>query len=131
MRKNPLYRQDYGSGGPPPPPPAPSAFNAPPPPPPPSTGGPSESASSAAITALILGIVSWVCSLGFLTGIPAWIVGKKEIKAIEEGRSPQAGKVMAQIGMWLGIVSVILSVLAIIFFIIYFVFIVGLAALSN
>lgn len=130
MRKNPLYKQDYGSGGAPPPPPPPSGFSTPPPPPP-TTGGSTESASSAAITALILGIVSWVCSLGFLTGIPAWIVGKKEINAIEEGRSPQAGKVMAQIGMWLGIASTILTVLGLIFFIIYFVFIVGLATLNS
>lgn len=58
-------------------------------------------------------------------------MGKKEIQAIDEGRSPQAGKVMAQIGMWLGIASTILAVLALIFFVIYFVFIVGLATLSS
>lgn len=134
MRNFPLFKQDYGSGGAPPPPPPPSSFN--PPPPPPSSGpvgtpGANESASSAAIIALVLGIAAWVCSLSIFAGIPAWIVGKKEIKAIEEGRSPQSGKLMAQIGMWLGIASVIVAILGAIFFVIYFVFIIGLATMSN
>jgi protein-S-isoprenylcysteine O-methyltransferase Ste14 len=71
------------------------------------------SASSGAIWALVLGIASWVMC-GFFAAVPAWIIGKKEISAIEEGRSDPAGKTMAQIGMWLGIIQVILSCLALI-----------------
>ncbi len=132
MRRFPLFKQDYGSGGAPPPPP-PSTFNTPPPPPP--TGGQGassgDSASSAAIIALVLGIASWICSLGLLTGIPAWIVGKKEIDAINEGRSPQAGKLMAQIGMWLGIIMTILSIIALIIVVLYFIFVGGLIFMSQ
>ena len=88
----------------------------PPPPPPPSmnSGGynqqSSGKASSGAIWALVL-IASWV-ACGFFAAVPAWIVGKKEISAIEQGRSDPSGKTMAQIGMWLGIIQVILSILA-------------------
>ncbi|MCB0722010.1 MAG: DUF4190 domain-containing protein [Ignavibacteriae bacterium] len=124
-----FYRQDSGPGAPPPPPPPPSDFSAPPPPPPPSggsTGSSGESASTNAIIALVLGIAAYVC-LGIFAAIPAWIVGKKEIKAIEEGRSPQAGLTMAKIGMWLGIVNVILSVL---FLLVYLLIIVA-SLLSN
>ena len=130
MRRFPLFKQDYGSGGAPPPPP--STFNTPPPPPPSGQGTPSsESASSAAIIALVLGIASWICSLGLLTGIPAWIVGKKEINAINEGRSPQSGKLMAQIGMWLGIIMTILSIIAFIIFVLYFIFVGGIIFMNQ
>ena len=131
MRRFPLFKQDYGSGGAPPPPP-PSTFNTPPPPPPSGQGTPSsESASSSAIIALVLGIASWICSLGLLTGIPAWIIGKKEIKAIEEGRSPQSGKLMAQIGMWLGIIMTILSIIAFVIFVLYFIFVGGIIFMNQ
>lgn len=90
----------------------------PPPPPPPSSGSgnygqPAGKASSAAIWALVLGILSWVLC-GIIAAIPAWIVGKKEINAINAGQSDPAGKTMSQIGMWLGIIQVILSILALI-----------------
>lgn len=70
--------------------------------------------SGVAIAALVLGILSF---LGFsvLTGIPAWVLGKKELSAIRAGRSPAAGQGLAQIGMWLGIVNTVLSVLAVLF----------------
>jgi hypothetical protein len=117
---NNMYSQDGNTGGFQPPPPQPSGYT-----PPPVYGGqqynPQERASSAAIWALVLGIVSWVLC-GFIAAIPAWIVGKKELNAIKEGRSSQAGKTMAQVGMWLGIVQVIFSVLAIFALLAYFVF---------
>jgi hypothetical protein len=119
MDNNNLHFQDSGT-----------SFTSPPPPPPPPLMGAgnqpgSGSASNSAIWALVLGISSFVCSLGLFTGIPAWIVGSKEIKAIEAGRSDPAGKVMAQIGMWLGIITTILSVLGLIALILYFIFILG------
>lgn len=126
MNNNVLFSQDGNTGGyqPPPPPPPPTGF-APPPPPPPSYGGqytPQDKASSAAIWALVLGIASWILC-GIIAAVPAWIIGKKELNAINEGRSSQAGKSMAQVGMWLGIIQVILGVLAIIAVIVYFIFI--------
>jgi hypothetical protein len=111
MKDHRLFRQDSGSGyTPPPPPPPPSGINT----------GASESASTNSIIALVLGILSWV-ACGILTAIPAWIMGKSEINKIKAGHSPQAGKTMATIGMWLGIVNVILWILIIIFMILYFI----------
>ncbi len=128
MIRSRLYRQDSNSGNfpPPPPPPPSSGYNPVPPPPPPpppfgttntgNTGMPGSqmegSASSNAILALVLGIAAWVIGCSILTAIPAWIIGKKELRMINEGRSPHAGKTMATIGMWLGIINVIIAVLA-------------------
>jgi hypothetical protein len=79
-----------------------------PPPPPPTTGGSAAggSASTNAIIALVAGIVSWVVC-PWIGGIIAWIMGKGEINKINRGESPEAGRTMAKIGMWLGIVNVI------------------------
>ncbi len=117
MDNNNLHFQDSGTSFAPPPPPTMGSGNYQQ-----STG----SASNKAIWALVLGITSLVCSLGLFTGIPAWIIGSKEIKDIEAGRSDQSGKVMAQIGMWLGIISTILSGLGLIALILYFIFILGI-----
>jgi hypothetical protein len=115
MNDHRLFRQDGGSGTVPPPPPPPPGT--PPPPPPPSTGssstGTSEGASTNAIITLILGILSWI-ACGIIAAIPAWIMGKKEINAIDAGQSSQAGRTLANIGMWLGIINVILSIIALI-----------------
>ena len=72
-----------------------------------------EKASSNAITALVLGIVSYL-ACGLLASIPAWIIGSGELKKIDAGQSSAAGRSMAQIGMILGIINVVLSVLALI-----------------
>ena len=108
MRDYSLFRVDSGSGNFPPPPPPPS-YNVPPPPVSPNpinTGG---SAGSNAIIALVLGILSYI-ACGLFAAIPAWIMGKKELNEINAGRSPEAGRTFANIGMWLGIVNVILSI---------------------
>lgn len=129
MNNNILYSQDGNAGGfqPPPPPPPPSGYVPPPPPPPPSYGGsqytPQDKASTSAIWALVLGIASWVVC-GILSAIPAWIIGKKELNAIAAGQSSQAGKSMAQVGMWLGIIQVILGILAI--FVILIIVVIGI-----
>ena len=127
MRQYRLFQQDIGA--PPPPPPPPSM--APPPPPPPTIEMPSDKASNRAIWALILGIAAYVLGCGILTGIPAWVMGKKELNDIQAGLAPVAGKTMAQIGMWLGIINVILSALALIAVVIYFVFIVAIIGTSS
>lgn len=109
MKHYSLYSTDFGA----PPPPPPTSMSTPPPPPPSSggmnmnTGG---SAGTNAIIALVAGILSFVfCP--FILGIVAWIMGKGELSKIERGESSEAGRTMAKIGMWLGIVNVILSIL--------------------
>jgi hypothetical protein len=116
MKDYRLFRQDGGSGNVPPPPPPPPSTPPPPPPPPPTGGSPTETkegASTNAIIALILGILSWI-ACGIIAAIPAWIMGKKEVNAIDAGQSSQAGRTMANIGMWLGIIQVILTIIALI-----------------
>src|SRR5437667_9655925 len=108
MQQYKVFNQDIGA---PPPPPQPGFGSTPPPPPPPAIQ--SDKASSRAIWALILGIASWVLGCSILTGIPAWIMGKKEVREIDEGRAPAAGRTMANIGMWLGIINTIFAILGI------------------
>lgn len=113
MKQYQLFQQDFGA-----PPPPPTGTTPPPPPPPTGAGIQGDKASTRAIWALILGIAAWVLGCGILTGIPAWIMGKKELNEIEAGLVSPAGKTMAQIGMWLGIINVIVSILALIVIII-------------
>jgi hypothetical protein len=104
MRQHQLFQQDFGA--PPPPPPGVAA----PPPPPTGSGSQGGSASTNAIIALIAGIASFVfCP--FILGIVAWIMGKGEVSKIDRGESSEAGRGMAKIGMWLGIINVILSII--------------------
>jgi hypothetical protein len=106
MRQRIIYNQDFGA----PPPPPPPGMSTPPPPPPISGGTTSGSAGTNAIIALVAGILSWiVCP--FILGIVAWIMGKGEINKINRGESAEAGRTMAKIGMWLGIVNIIICVL--------------------
>jgi hypothetical protein len=116
MKHYPLFQQDFGA----PPPPPPPAGTTPTPPPPPSGSVQSDKSSTRAVWALILGIAAWVLGCGILTGIPAWIMGKKELNDIEAGLASPSGKTMAQIGMWLGIINVIVSILVVILLIILF-----------
>jgi hypothetical protein len=68
-----------------------------------------------AIIAFTLGILS--LTFCFVISVPAWFYGRNELQNIEDGLSPPKGKIYAQVGMWLGISSLIFSVLAIIFYI--------------
>lgn len=73
-------------------------------------GSSSGGAGQKAVAALILAIVGLLCC-GPFTGIPAAIVGWLELDAIKSGKSPAAGKWMAQVGLWGGIaVTIIHSV---------------------
>lgn len=72
---------------------------------------PTEAPSGRATLALALGLLSWVCLLGFLTGVPAAILGKLEMNAIDEGRAPEAGRTRATIGMVSGLVATLASCL--------------------
>jgi hypothetical protein len=71
---------------------------------------------------LTFGIVGLLCCLPL--AIAAWIMGAADLKAIRAGTMDPAGKSMTQVGMILGIVSVILTVVS-------FVFNVGIAVLGN
>jgi hypothetical protein len=75
---------------------------------------PSPGASGRAIGSLILTICALVLCCGPLTGIPGAILGWMEISAIREGRASPRGMMMAQIGLWGGIIlSVITSIISV------------------
>ena len=90
----------------------------PPPPPPPNSGvpmgspgmNPSEAKNSLGIWALVLGIVSIVCGLGLLAGIPAIILGKKSKDAGAQGLATNGN--LGNVGFILGIVGTVLVSLA-------------------
>lgn len=77
---------------------------------PPNGSPPPPGASGKAIAALVMGILSLICC-GFFAGIPAIIVGRSEMTAIREGRSPIAGESVAKVGYILGIIGTIFSCL--------------------
>lgn len=76
---------------------------------PPQPGAPVSSSTNSVI-ALVLGILSLTCC-GFFSGIPAFFVGRAEIKNIDEGRSAENNRTLAKIGMILGLVGAIFSCL--------------------
>jgi hypothetical protein len=125
MQQYKVFHQELGA---PPPPPQPGYGGTPPPPPPPGAA-PSGGASQRAIWALVLGIASWVLGCSFLTGIPAWIMGKKEVREIDEGRSNPQGRTIANVGMWLGLINTVLSILGLLIAFVLFV-IIGIGSLS-
>lgn len=59
---------------------------------------------------LILGILGLVMC-GIFTGIPAWIMGKNDLKAMAAGDMDPAGQSLTNVGKILGIISVALSAL--------------------
>lgn len=72
---------------------------------------PAQGENTKAIITLVLGILSLICC-GFFAGIPAIFVGRSELKAIDEGRSPESNRTLTKVGFILGIVGTILSALA-------------------
>lgn len=73
---------------------------------------PVQGASSNAIATLILGILSILC-MGFVTGVPAIILGSIELKAIKAGKSPTSGETPTKVGYILGIIGTVLTCLSI------------------
>jgi hypothetical protein len=57
---------------------------------------------------LALGILSLV-GCGIFTGIPAWIMGNADMKAIDAGRMDPEGRTMTSVGRILGMINVILT----------------------
>ncbi|MBI2346252.1 MAG: DUF4190 domain-containing protein [Deltaproteobacteria bacterium] len=87
-------------------------------------------ASVKAIAALVLGILSLICC-GFIAGIPAIILGRSEMTAIREGRSPIAGEAVAKIGYVLGIIGTVLTCLALMAYAILFVLGIGAGMMEE
>jgi hypothetical protein len=81
----------------------PGGFGVPPPP-------PAQAASSRAVGALICSILGWVMC-GCLTSIPGTLMAWSELKSIELGEAPAAGKNIAQIAFWVGLINAALYVL--------------------
>lgn len=85
------------------------------------TGAPQPKApsttSTSSVIALVLGILSLTCC-GFLSGIPAIFIGRSELKKVQEGSIPESNRMLAKIGMILGIIGTVLSILGTIVYII-------------
>jgi putative exporter of polyketide antibiotics len=96
------------------------SYSDPPPPPPqygapqPGYGGMPQKTNSKAIWSLVLGILGLVCC-GFVTGIPAIILGNMAKKEIAQTGQPGHG--MAQAGFVLGIIAVALGILGVILYV--------------
>lgn len=85
---------------------------------------PAAKASGRATTALVLGILGFVCCQ--LCAPFAWYIGNQEVKAIKQGSSPAAGQGFAMAGMILGIIGSIFLLFAAI----WIFFMGGLAIMS-
>lgn len=73
---------------------------------------------SQATTILVIGILSLICGC-FPLGIAAWIMGNKEIAAIDAGmRNPQ-NRGTANAGRIIGIIATVLGTIGIVFLILW------------
>ena len=82
---------------------------------------------SQSTTVLVLGILSLV--LCQVLGPFAWVMGNKEIAAIDAGRRPPENRGTAQAGRILGIISTVLLLVGFGFLVVMLIF-VGFAAAS-
>ncbi len=78
---------------------------------------------------LILGIVGLVCCMP--CGIAAWIMGAGDMKKIAAGQIPETERSFTQIGMILGIISVVLVAIAVVGWVLMFVLAMGTAAVGG
>ena len=81
---------------------------------------------SQATTILVLGILSLV--LCQFLGPFAWVMGNKELAAIDAGERPPENRSTAQTGRILGIISTVLLIIGVVFFIVMGVFLLIAAA---
>jgi hypothetical protein len=80
-------------------------------------------ASRRANAALILGILSVLaCFAAPATGIPAWIIGRTELRDIEQGFSAELGRSAASTGSLLGVVAMGLWTVGLIVYVLIRVF---------
>lgn len=71
--------------------------------------GSSEGPSGAAWVTLVCGIASWFF-LPLIASVIGIVVGRGELKAIREGRSPASGELITKIGYYISIANVVLTV---------------------
>lgn len=62
---------------------------------------------------LVLGILSLVLC-GILTGIPAWIMGNSDLKAMAAGTMDPSGRSLTNAGKICGMISTILTILGLV-----------------
>lgn len=67
-----------------------------------------------AVASLVLGILSIAASCTFVTGIPAMVLGRRAIKAVDQSNGTYGGKGLAQAGFWTGLAGTVLGALAIV-----------------
>lgn len=67
-----------------------------------------------AVVSLVLGIVSIVGGCAFVTGIPAMVLGRRAIRAVDESGGQLDGRGIAQAGFWTGLVGTVLGTLAVV-----------------
>jgi len=66
---------------------------------------------------LALGILSLV-GCGIFTGLPAWLMGNGDMRAMDSGAMDPEGRSLTQAGKICGMITTILSLLAIVVFVI-------------
>jgi hypothetical protein len=64
-----------------------------------------------AVTSLVLGILSLVLC-GFITGIPAMVMGRRVIREVRASNGTLGGEGLAQAGFWTGLVGTVLTCLS-------------------
>ena len=79
----------------------------------PQTGGYPE--ESQATTILVLGILGLLCSCSPL-GVAAWVMGNRELEAIDAGRRNPDNRGTANAGRIIGIVATVLGLIALVVF---------------
>lgn len=82
-----------------------------------------------AVASLVLGILSIAGSCTFVTGIPAMVLGRRAIKAVDASGGTLGGRGLAQAGFWTGLAGTVLGVLALVIVIGVFAF--GTAVSSS
>jgi hypothetical protein len=85
--------------------------------------------SANGVLILVLGILSWVM-FGFLTGLPAWIMGNNALRDIDAGVADPSERSMVQIGRILGMIATILTILGVCFAILVVVGALGVFGLA-
>ena len=61
---------------------------------------------------LALGIASLACNFCFIPGILAWILGKQDMRKMDQGVMDSEGRAMTQVGMIMGMVITLLCILS-------------------
>jgi predicted RNA-binding Zn-ribbon protein involved in translation (DUF1610 family) len=73
---------------------------------------------------LTLGILSIVCNIAAVPGILAWVMGRADLKQMDEGRMDPEGRGTTQAGMIMGMIMTIFAIIGIVIMICYFLFII-------